>query len=256
MVESKWFRGFDWFYRLIVINLITILIPLLLSIGPLLIWYYYNNLVFFLITGLFLAFFSFIPCFVTSFFLIKYFKEEKAGNVFVLYFKTLKIVFNSIYKYELIVVPIIFLFLYGAYYYWLMLDPEYYQLVWGYIAIIGFLVSFLCLSLFVLSLVNIPMIVSYYRMKTKDLIKLSLYMSLRYFFKTLLYFIILCVPLLLIIWNPAFFIPLYTLLGISLPLYVIYILSHKFYWYLSKNIEDVKDAEKYNLKGEENETGN
>jgi len=257
MVESKWFRGFDWFYRLLIINLITIVIPVALAIGPLLI-YYNKEFYVFLIIGLAFAAFAFIPCITTSFFMIKHYKEEKAGNVFILYFKNLWIVFKNIYLYELIVIPFGFAFLYGSIHYWSLLGPENFTGfdIWGIIIIFGFIISFFCLCALVFSLVNIPMIVSYFRMKTFDLFKFSFYIAFRYFFRTFLYLLIFFGPIYLAIWAPSIFLPFYALFGISSPLFLIYFLSRKFFWYLCRNIDDVKDMEKYDFKGEENETRN
>ena len=97
-VESKLFRGFDWLYRLLVINLLSILIPLALAIGPYLLYYHFGWY-FFLIIGYVFAVFALIPCVINSFFIIKHYKEEKAGNVFILYFQNLALDIKNIYIY-------------------------------------------------------------------------------------------------------------------------------------------------------------
>jgi uncharacterized membrane protein YesL len=108
----------------------------------------------------------------------------------------------------------------------------------------------------ILSIVNMPMIVSYFRMKTLDLYKMSFYIAFRYFFRTFLYLVIFSIPIILALQFPSFFLPVYTLIGISLPLYLLYLLSRNFYWHLSRNLDDLKNMDKYDLKGEDNENRN
>ena len=63
-------------------------------------------------------------------------------------------------------------------------------------------------------------------------------------------------PIILALQFPSFFLPVYTLIGISLPLYLLYLLSRNFYWHLSRNLDDLKNMDKYDLKGEDNENRN
>lgn len=257
-VDSKLFRGFDWFYRLLIINLITIIFIMLPAIGPLLIWYYNTELIVFLIVGFLLGFFMFIPAFCTSFFLIKHYKEQKSGNIFVLYYRSFFLILKNLYMYEIILLPIISLLLFAAMSYWNILSPDNFPgyTFWGITAIMGFIISFFGLVLLIFTIVNIPMIVSYFRMKTKDLVKFSLYITFRYFFRSFSYTLIILFPFFLVLSSPTVFIPIYVLIGISLPLFLVYQLSEQFYLYISRNIEDIKSADKYDLKGDENENRN
>ena len=257
-VESKLFRGVDWLYRLLVINVLTLLIPVALAAGPYLL-YHYLDIYFFLLAGLVIVAFAAIPTVITAFFVIKHYREDKTGNVFVLYFQNLLMIFKNIYIYELTVIPVGGLLLFGSASYWSSLATENFPGFgnpWGILAIVGFIVCFFCFCALIISLVNMPMIVSYFRMRTLDLYKMSFYVAFRYFFRTFLYLVIMSVPIVLAISLPSVFVPLYTLIGISLPLYVIYMLSRNFYWHLSRNLDDLKDMDKYELKGEENENRN
>jgi len=258
MTESKWFRGFDWFYRLVIINLLTIVVIVVIAIGPLLIWYYNENLYIFLIFGMVLGAVALIPCTITSFFIIKYYKEEKSANIIGLYFKTLILVIKNVYLYELIMICAGFIFSLGLSYYWKVLGPDNFSGFdfWGIVAILGFVVCFFCLVGLIFALINVPMIISYFNMKTKDLLKFSFYISFRYFFRTFLYFLIITTPVILMILYPSLFVPLYTLLGISFPLFLIFRLSQEFYHYLSRNINDIKDSDNYDLQGDEDEIRN
>lgn len=257
-VESKLFRGFDWLYRLLVINLLSILIPLALAIGPYLLYYHFGWY-FFLIIGYVFAVFALIPCVINSFFIIKHYKEEKAGNVFILYFQNLALIFKNIYIYELTIIPAGGLLAFGSAYYWAALGAENFASFDAWVRVLmitGFVFSFFCFCAVILSIVNMPMIVSYFRMKTLDLYKMSFYIAFRYFFRTFLYLVIFSIPIILALQFPSFFLPVYTLIGISLPLYLLYLLSRNFYWHLSRNLDDLKNMDKYDLKGEDNENRN
>ena len=85
MVNSKWYIFFDWVYKLIVMNLLTILISVVSGIGFYLLFYYIPNGIFFLL-GICVSFFTFIFCFVTNYRIIKLNDESKLSNIFKNYF--------------------------------------------------------------------------------------------------------------------------------------------------------------------------
>lgn len=82
------------------------------------------------------------------FFIIKHYKEEKAGNVFILYFQNLVLIFKNIYIYELTIIPAGGLLAFGSAYYWAALGAENFASLDAWVRVLmitGFVFSFLFL---------------------------------------------------------------------------------------------------------------
>src|SRR5690554_4228435 len=84
-VNSKFYRGFEWFYRLIFLNLFTFVVSFSLAAIPFLVWYNNQELVYFIYLAIILFVVLFIPAFITSLIVIKYYIDDNTGNFFVLY---------------------------------------------------------------------------------------------------------------------------------------------------------------------------
>ncbi|HBP25352.1 MAG TPA: hypothetical protein DD618_00135 [Acholeplasmatales bacterium] len=261
MVNSKWYQIFEWGYRLLFLNLLSIAVPSLVASLPFIFWYFHQDSGWLMLLTIVLWGFGFLPCFIAAFSVIKDYKEDKTGNVFVLFFVGLWKAFKDVYKLDLIVTAMVGAGGVGAIFYWDLLSG--YDtvgpsagtavMVTFIVSVVGFVVLFFLLIAIFLAVLQLPMIVANFRMKTWNLIKFSLYMAFRYFFKTLAYAFLMIGPILLVGIFQSKILPIYMLYGISLPLFGIYLISAQQYWHLSHNLENLK-AE-MELKGDKNETG-
>ncbi|MFA6611596.1 MAG: hypothetical protein WCS78_04350, partial [Bacilli bacterium] len=103
-----------------------------------------------------------------------------------------------------------------------------------------------------LCFLNLPMTMGYFRMQTKTIMKFTLIMTFKHILRTLLFAILFIVPLLIVILVNSL-IPVWMLIGFSLPLTAMYYLTRKDYWRLVNNIDIVRDEEIYLKKGEGND---
>ena len=112
--------------------------------------------------------------------------------------------------------------------------------------------KFLRFTLIFLCFLNLPMTVGYFRMKTKTIMKFTLIMTFKHILRTFLFAVLLIAPLLIVILVNSL-IPVWMLIGFSLPLYAMYFLTRKDYWRLVNNMDAIEDEEIYLKKGEEND---
>lgn len=199
------------------------------------------------IIGLILGLFAFIPCFVTTFMMIKIYAEDGSAQTLLLYFNRLWDNFKAIYKLELIIVPLISIMAYGVYsYYFIISNLEESNLFFSMSYNI-ILIALICMLLFIL---NLPMSIGYFRMKTYTMLRFTFSMTFRNILYSLLYVAILLVPLLLCLVN-NFFLPIWFLIGLSLPLLIIYFVSSKKYHKLVYDFNSYKENEDiYDFKGD------
>lgn len=247
LVNSKWYTAFEWFYRLIILNILMILIPSLVGCFPFLYWFINQSRSgLWVILAIILFAFAFIPCYITAFIVIKLYKEGKSENIFKLFFLSLYDTIKRVYIIQLIFFPVILIFIFGASFYWDLLSPDNFQVdTIGVMSIIAFAILFFCLATILLCFVNFPILIAYFQMTTINYLKTTLYMSFKYFFKTLLYLFILLIPIVLLGYLKSLFIPIYLLYGISGPLFFIFLISREQFVYLSNNIDDLKYENKY-----------
>ena len=239
MVNSKWYTGFEWGYRLVFLNLLMITLPSLLGGIPFLIWHFNPDLGYLVLIAIVLMIFGFIPCFISAFRVIKAYQEDQTGNLFRLFLTFLGNTFKNIYALELYMLPLFGLYTFGALVYWDILGNYSALDFSGWFAVVSFVILFFALLTMLLALVQLPMIVANFRMKTWSLVKFSLLMAFRYFFKTLVYVLLLTFPLALVGLLKQMILPIYLLIGISGPLFLIYLISRKQYWFLSHNLDDL-----------------
>jgi len=197
----------------------------------------------FMIIAIILAVFAFIPGFITVFSMIKIYATDGAAP-FMLYFEILWDNFKSIWKTELIIVPMLAIMSFALYFYYTILT----QLEEGNFFIsMSYNVILITVLIFILWLVSLPMTLGYFRMSTKSIMKFTLIMAFKNIIYTFLYLFILIAPLLLCFLN-SFFIPVWFLVGISLPLLLIYKISAKKYRTLVNEFESYKDDDIYDLE--------
>lgn len=239
-VNSKFYRGFEWFYRLIFINLFTLIVSFSLAAIPFLVWYNAQELVWLIYVSILFFILLFVPAYISAMLTIKYYIDENTGNLFIVYFKYLIDTIKEIYLVELILVPIFALTLYGAVHYWQLLGPEYYQPdMFGIFSIVAFVVEFFLLVLFFFMFVNLSYIVTHFKMKTSGYIILSFKFSLRYMFQSLLALLALIIPIVLIFILGMPYIPIYFVCGISFPQFILYKSVRNKFNYLQRNLDEI-----------------
>lgn len=251
MVNSKWYVFFDWAYKLIVINLLTILISILSGIIFYLLFYFIPNGIFFLV-GLSFSFLTFIFCFVTNYRIIKLNDEAKLSKLFRTYFSIFWENVKSIWKIAVIFTIVFSFLLFSGYIYWLQLRADEFSLdAIGWVYVIGFWAVFMIVFALFFALLNLPAVVSYFRMKTWNYIKASFFIAFKYFFKTLFYLILSSIlPLLIIITINPTLVSMWSIIGISGVQYIMYITSKGKFWYLTHNLEDLKTEDKLEVEKE------
>ena len=203
------------------------------------------------IIGLALAIFSFIPTYCTTFSMIKIFAEDGSANTFVLYFDRLWDNFKALWIIDIGVVIISVLFGYGLLSYYNVIhsleEPNYFL-------IIAYNVIAICSIIVLLFVLSLPMTVGYFRMKPKSILKFTISMTFRNILYGIIYVMLLALPLLLC-FLVNFFIPIWFLVGLSIPLLVMYIISSGKYHRIVKDFNSYKDEDIYDLE-ENNETRN
>lgn len=198
----------------------------------------------FLTIAIVLGLFVFIPCFVTVFSMIKIFGEEKGSNAFLLFFDRLWDNFKALYKLELFMLPLICILVFSTYYYYsvITIGNALVSGAWVYILdLFTFAYNFLLVTLIiaVLWLLNLPMTLGYFRMKTKDIFKFTFSMTFKNILYTFIYLFSLLMPILICVIYPVI-LPMWFVFGISLPLYICYLTSRSKYRYLVRNIEEIQ----------------
>lgn len=243
--NSKVFDFFEWSYKLIIWNLLTIFLTCLVGALPFLAFYLLKEGVLAtvcLFLAIVLAIATFIPCYVTTFCCIKIFKEDGYAETFALYFDRLWDNIKALHKLELIIIPISCLFIISIYIYYSILVENPNVSVWRMIFSIGYYFLLICLIILFLCFLNLPMVIGHFRMKTKSIMRFTLKITFKKIFSTTLYLLILVMPLLLSIIIDFLF-PIWILLGFSLPLYFMYYIARRDYWKLIQNINEIDKEE-------------
>lgn len=243
--NSKAYEFFEWSFKLIIWNLLTIFITCLAGVIPFLAFYLIKEGIFasiFSLLTIVLAAFAFIPSYVTIFCCIKIYKEDGYAETFALYFDRLWDNIKALYKLELIIIPVCCLFVFAIYIYYQILieNPEW--STWRMIFSIGYYFLMVCLIVLFLCFLNLPMVVGHFRMKTKSLMRFTLKITFKKIFSTAMYLLILVMPFLLSLFVDFLF-PVWILLGFSLPLYFMYYIARRDYWKLLQNINEIDKEE-------------
>ena len=202
------------------------------------------------IIGLALAVFSFIPAYSTIFSMIKIFAEDGSANTFVLYFDRLWDNFKSLYIVDIGLVIISIIFGYGL--------LSYYNVIHSlespnYFLVISYNIILICSVIVLLFILSLPMTVGYFRMKTKSIIKFTISMTFRNILFSILYVALLALPLLLCFLN-NFFIPIWFLVGLSIPELIMYVVSSGKYHKIVKDFNSYKDDDIYEMEDNSNES--
>lgn len=199
-----------------------------------------------MIVALLLIIFALIPCIVTIFSMIKIFGEDGTSDTFGLFFNRLWDNFKSLWKLELIIIPTLGIMIFALYIYYMIIKGTGGNFLYS----LSYNLILITILLFILWLVNLPMTLGYFRMNTYSIFKFTLIMAFKNILYTLLY-VFLIVGMLLLCFINNFFIPVWFLLGFSLPMYITYLVSRKKYKLLIHDFESYKDDDIYDLGSKE-----
>lgn len=239
-VNSKFYKGFEWFYRLVFLNLLVLTISLALALTPFLIFIYKNDSGFYILLGIILFIIGFVPASISSFITIKELDKDPSKNVFKLYFVYFIDTIKRLYLVELIFIPVFSITLYGIYYYWTLLGPEYFTAdILSFTFVIAFVIEFFFLMILMMVYVNFNFLFAYFVMKPFTYLRLAFKFAFKYLFESFISFVILLVPVLLLFLLTNAFLPIYFILGISLPQYFIFRIVRNKYEYFSRNIDNL-----------------
>lgn len=194
-----------------------------------------------------LALFAFIPTYSTIFSMIKIYGENGHSGTFVLFFDRLWDNFKSLWILELIIIPFISLIAFGIYMYYSIIQTG----NDNFFLTISYDLLLVCLGICIIYILNIPMTVGYFKMKLKSLLIFTFRMTFRNFLYSLLYLVLIAIPIILMFLT-NFFIPIWFLLGFSLPLFGDYFLINKKYRHMV-NVLNVNENEELQNVEEENE---
>lgn len=195
-MNSKPYKFFDAVYRLLIINVLTVVLSLT-------------------VVGLFPAF---VACVATS-------KQGNTGNVFKLYFKNFLHYFKKSCLIGVILVLLYFVSGYAIYFYSKTeiesVNSEQFLLLF---LNAGFLVSFISFIVINLLSAHLPLlIITFEKLTVGEIFKTSFYITFRYFLTTLILFVLqmLIIVVFVMCWlvNPGI-LAIWLLFGVSLPAFL------------------------------------
>ena len=203
-VSGKTYSFFEWIYRLVIINLLTILLSILI-----------------------------IPLFPALCAAIGTIKESLKGDTtdaWKLYFRQFKKYMEKAFLVELVLLGIVVIAGVSIWFYMARLNLS------TFYAQAGFAVMVLVIFLVLLLMLHLPyLLVTFPVLSVSDLLKTTLFITFRFFLSTLY---LLFTLVLLLTMLPL--IPISALIGISVPLFLGVVLTKPLYSYLEKiNIDEI-----------------
>lgn len=204
--SSKTYRFFDLLYKLLVINISTIILSIpIITIFPML-----------------------VACVAT----IRNDLDE--GNIIKAYFRNVKQYFIKSFLLGIGLLLIFAIIIY-AFFFWIF--QEFHQSSMEWIAQAGFVAMVVCLIIYLFSVVHIPyLIIILPKLRTIDLVKTSFYMAFRYLFTTIAMMITFCVilGLLMVCIAVPGLLAVWMIIGISLPIFLITKITKPIYYQFEK----------------------
>jgi uncharacterized membrane protein YesL len=192
-VNSAFFRYADLLFKIVFVNVMVVIFSL-----PII---------------------TFIPALVAGYEQIKSFIEEKETPLFKSYIKSFKKNFSRNFFVGLIVMIVIGLL-------GLNIQSYYLQIEKGMMYIIGLYISLILLFFILIMTLHIPLSCVYFpHLNTKGILKISFYIGMKYIFTS----ITLLIPLVMTILLASYSFPIYTFIGIGIPIYISLKLSIRIY---------------------------
>ena len=219
IAAGKVYTFFDWVWRLMVLNVLTIIF----SFGII----------------------TFMPAVCSCFKTIKDTKEKYSPQIFRKFFNNFKLLFKDTFIYSIII--LIFVGICGYAYLWYDGvvgvtggSGERMDQTWLTIALISITVLTFGALILLMAFIQIPMVTNYFYFRFIDNIKVCFYMAFKYIITTIIETVVVIVSMIVLV-NAIFtyyMIPAWLFFGLSLPLYVMYNVSRRFYRYVSDQEED------------------
>lgn len=233
--NNKVFSFFDWVWRLMVLNMLTIVF----SIGII----------------------TIMPAICAAFKTIKDTKENYTTKIFRPFINNFLYLFRDTFVFSIILVVVVGVAGYGFLWYDGVVgavtgSDNQMDKTWMIIAMIAITVVVIGLIVVSMSFIQLPMVLNYFYYGYIDNIKLSFYMAFKYPLTTIIELVVMIISGILL-FNALFLyhlLPLWLFFGISVPLYVNYTVSLKFYKFVSGQTEDEDDEVDYQNKTVNRET--
>ena len=240
--NSKLFDFFEWSFKLIIWNLLVVFITGI-TFGIVFFPTYYvlkegTLAVVLYILAILLAVFIFVPSFSTIFSCIKIYKEDGYAETFALFFDRLWDNIKALALPTLFMMGVASIFLGAIYVDYMALLNEEIVGATRVVCTVSYYVLIIVVFIIFLMFLNVPMVVSHFRMKMWTLLLFTLRITFQKIFSTVLYLLLLVMPLLLCTFVNFLF-PIWLLIGFSVPLFVSYHIARRDYWKLVKNIGEI-----------------
>ena len=219
IANSKVFTFFDWVWRLMVLNLLT----LVFSLGVI----------------------TIMPAICATFKTIKDTKENYTPKIFKPFLENFIYLFRDTFVFSILLIMLIGIAGYGFLWYDGVVGATQGSLnkldkTWLTIALVSITIVSIGILLVSMAFIQIPMVLTYFYYGFMDNVKLSFYMAFKYIITTVIELFITGISVVLLI-NALFIyhlIPLWLFFGISVPLYVNYTVSLRFYRFVSGQAEE------------------
>lgn len=223
--NSKLYRFFDMVYRLLVVNIITIIISL-----PII---------------------TLFPSIVAA---TKTLKDNMSdGSIIKSYFKNFGKYFFRSFKMGIVVILIYGAGAYGYFFWTFLIDYEQNPAM-EVVAQVGIPVIVICLIIFTFMIVHIPLLmITFEKLTNGEIFKTSLFVSVRYFLTTLLmlFSVVLIVGILLLSMITPGILAVWMILGISLPMFIIIKVTTPIYYRFAKiDFKKINDEVERDLENE------
>ena len=233
--NNKVFSFFDWVWRLMVLNMLVIVF----SIGII----------------------TIMPAICAAFKTIKDTKENYNPKIIKPFLNNFVYLFRDTWLFSIILVMVIGIAGYGFLWYDGVVgatkgSASELDKTWLMIAMISITIVVIGLLIVGSAFTQLPMVLNYFYYGYIDNIKLSFYMAFKYPLTTIIELVVMIASGVLL-FNALFvyhLIPLWLFFGISVPLYVNYTVSLKFYRFVSGQVEDDDEDIDYQNKTVNRET--
>ena len=225
---GKVFTFFDWVWRLMVLNVLVIVT----SLGVI----------------------TICPAVCAAFKTIKDTKEKYTPQIFRPFFFNFRYLFRDTFVFSIILVLIIGIGGYGYLWYDGVVGSttgsgEGLDKAWFAIGMVSIVLLVVGGIIVLMTFIQLPMVLTYFPYGFSDNVRLCFFMAFKHFMTSILETAIGIVSIVLLI-NGLFIyslLPMWLFFGISLPLYLDYILSRRIYKVTSDNLDD--DADEYDYQG-------
>ena len=233
--NSKVFIFFDWVWRLMVLNLLTIVF----SLGII----------------------TIMPAICATFKTIKDTKENYTPKIFKPFLQNFIYLFRDTFVFSILLIMLIGVAGYAFLWYDGVVGATQGSIndldkTWLTIALISITIVSIGILLVSMAFIQIPMVINYFYYGFMDNIKLSFYMAFKYIITTIIEVFVSGLSIVLL-FNALFIyhlIPLWLFFGISVPLYVNYTVSLRFYRFVSGQSEEEDEEIDYQGKVVNRET--